>query len=101
MIAAVYLDGGWEAARDFVLREIGADIADAVAGVGGHDYKSLLQELAGRRGLGAPRYEIAEDDHPDGDTSGEHLGVVGTGLVDVVSRRGRARGAPQALAAGS
>ena len=49
----MYLDGGWERRARFVLREIGADIADAVAGLGGHDYKSLLQELAGRRGLGA------------------------------------------------
>src|SRR4029077_18232263 len=30
---------------------------------------------------------FAEDDHPDGDTSGALLRVVGSGLVDLVARR--------------
>ena len=81
MIAAVYLDGGWESARRFVFREIGADIAASVAGVGGHDYKSLLQELAGRRGLGPPRYEVEEagPDHAKVFTARVTLGVLALG----------------------
>lgn len=81
VIASVYLDGGWESARAFVLREIGADIADAVAGVGGHDFKSLLQELAGRRGLGPPRYDVEEagPDHAKVFTARVTLGVLGLG----------------------
>jgi len=78
VIAAVYLDGGWEAARGFVLREIGADIAASVAGLGAHDYKSLLQELAGRRGLGSPRYEIDESgpDHAKQFTARVAVGMI-------------------------
>lgn len=60
VIAAVYLDGGWEAARRFVLDEMRPDIAASVAGYGGSDFKSALQELAGRQGLGAPRYDVSE-----------------------------------------
>ena len=81
VIAAVYLDGGWESARAFVLREVGDDIAAAVAGVGGHDYKSLLQEVAGRRGLGSPRYEIDETgpDHAKLFTARVTLGLAAHG----------------------
>ena len=50
VIAAVYLDGGWEAARRFVLDEMRDDISASVSGFGGSDFKSVLQELAGRRG---------------------------------------------------
>ncbi len=81
VIAAVYLDGGWESARGFVLREIGHDIAASVAGVGAHDFKSLLQELAGRRGLGPPRYEIDEagPDHAKVFTARVTVGLAGIG----------------------
>ncbi len=60
VIAAVYLDGGWEAARRFVLDEMRDDISASVSGFGGSDFKSVLQELAGRRGLGPPRYDVSE-----------------------------------------
>lgn len=61
VIAAVYLDGGWQAATRFVLAVLGDRIAGAAAGVSGQDFKSLLQELAGRREIGPPRYQLAED----------------------------------------
>jgi ribonuclease-3 len=60
VIAAVYLDGGWDAARRLVLDEMRDDIAASVSGVGGTDFKSRLQELAGRQGLGPPRYDVSE-----------------------------------------
>ena len=88
VIAAVYLDGGWQAARDFVLREIGADIAASVAGLGAHDYKSLLQELAGRRGLGAPRYQI---DESGPDHAKEFTARVAVGMIVLGEGTGRSK----------
>ena len=64
VIGAVYIDGGWDAAADFVLRELGERIAEAAAGPGGQDYKTRLQELAARRMEVVPRYRV-DDDGPD------------------------------------
>ena len=41
-----------------------ARIAEAVAGPGGRDYKTRLQELAAARGIGRPRY-VVRDEGPD------------------------------------
>jgi ribonuclease-3 len=58
VIAAVYLDGGWDAAQELVLRLLEERIQDAAAGPGGHDYKTRLQELAARDYVQLPRYHV-------------------------------------------
>jgi ribonuclease-3 len=58
VIAAVYLDGGGDAARDLVLRLLEDRIRAAAIGPGGHDYKTRLQELAARRFDQLPRYQV-------------------------------------------
>lgn len=58
VIAAVYLDGGWNAADDLVVRLLGERIREGAAGPGGHDYKTRLQELAARRFDQLPRYQV-------------------------------------------
>ena len=60
VIGATYLDGGWEAAADLVLRLLGNRIDEAVRGPGGRDYKTRLQELATRAFDQLPRYELEE-----------------------------------------
>ena len=64
LIAAVFLDGGLEAASRFVLDRFGMRIAEAAVGPGGRDYKTRLQELAAARSLGRPRY-LVRDEGPD------------------------------------
>lgn len=64
VIAAIFLDSGFGAAEEFVLRCLDLRIADAAAGPGGRDYKTRLQELAAQRSLGRPRY-IVRDEGPD------------------------------------
>ena len=59
VIGAAYLDGGWDAAEDLVMRLLGDRILEAGAGPGGHDYKTRLQELAARRFDELPRYDVA------------------------------------------
>jgi len=56
VIAAVYLDGDWDAAHPLVMRLLGERIREGAAGPGGHDYKTRLQELAARRFDQLPRY---------------------------------------------
>jgi ribonuclease-3 len=58
VLGAVYLDGGWQRARDLVIGLLSARIEDAAAGPGSEDYKTRLQELAVRRFGVLPRYTV-------------------------------------------
>lgn len=58
VIAAVYLDGGWDAAEGLVLRLLGDRIRAGASGPGGQDFKTRLQELAARRYEQLPRYQV-------------------------------------------
>jgi ribonuclease III len=58
IIAAVYLDGGWDAAHDLVLDLLEDRIRAEATGPGGQDYKTRLQELAARNFDQLPRYQV-------------------------------------------
>jgi ribonuclease-3 len=64
VIGAVYMDRGWQAAEDLVMRLLGDRIEEAAAGPGGQDYKTRLQELCARRFDALPDYEV-KDEGPD------------------------------------
>jgi ribonuclease-3 len=66
LIAAVYLDGGIDAARAFITREFGA-LVDAARrdGGAGQDYKSGLQELVQARSQPLPEYRLVGTFGPD------------------------------------
>ncbi len=67
VIAAIYLDGGYEAAKQFVLTHVTGDL-DALADVeqnGIQDYKGALQERAQRIGLPQPRYRVVGTRGPE------------------------------------
>jgi ribonuclease-3 len=68
VIAAIYLDGGIEAARGFVERQVGEIVEDARRR-GAHapfteDYKSALQEWLQSHDRGLPAYRLAEETGP-------------------------------------
>jgi ribonuclease III len=66
VIAAVYLDGGVDAARAFVGREFGDELEDVRSPeFWGRDYKSALQELVQGRDLHLPEYLVAAESGPD------------------------------------
>ncbi len=64
VIAAIYLDAGLEAARDFILRWWEPRLA-AQGSVAPQDPKSALQEWAEGRGLSKPVYAMISRDGPD------------------------------------
>jgi ribonuclease-3 len=55
VLGALYLDGGLEVARAFLLRELGSELADP--GPRARDPKTALQELLQARGRETPSYE--------------------------------------------
>lgn len=65
LIAAMYLDGGMEPARRFVLRHIVGDAEPDAEQALASDYKSALQELAQSLKLPQPRYSIVEEHGPE------------------------------------
>lgn len=64
LIAAIYLDGGPEPARNFFARLWGSRI-DKVVGTSAKDPKTRLQELASADGRTPPVYKLAERTGPD------------------------------------
>jgi ribonuclease-3 len=65
LIAAVYLDGGFDAARDFILRAFGRVIDQADAEQARGNYKSLLQQHAQERFNTTPIYILLDEKGPD------------------------------------
>ena len=69
LIAAIYLDGGIEAARTFILSRFGPLVAAAgdraAEATFTEDWKSELQEWLQAEGLGLPRYRVAAAEGPD------------------------------------
>jgi ribonuclease III len=61
VIAAVYLDGGWEPSRSLVLGLVESRIVDAAAGPDGQDPKGRLQELVAQLHGRVPRYQVHRD----------------------------------------
>jgi len=65
IVAAIYLDGGPEAARTFIKRHVAPEIALAAEGEVGGNYKSLLQQLAQREFNTTPSYQLLDEKGPD------------------------------------
>jgi ribonuclease-3 len=65
LVAAIYLDGGDQAARDFVERHIGPEIELTAGGETGSNYKSMLQQLAQREHGTTPTYQLLDEKGPD------------------------------------
>ena len=66
LIAAMYLDGGLEQARAFIVRELGGLMEDLRRdGVAAQDYKSALQELVQADNRTLPEYRVVGTIGPD------------------------------------
>ena len=65
VIAAIYLDSGFEAAREFILRSFSPLINQADAAEHQENYKSLLQQYAQQNLNRSVGYEILDEKGPD------------------------------------
>lgn len=65
LLAAIYLDGGDIAARQFVEKWLGPEIELAATGESGDNHKSLLQQDAQRKSGLTPTYHLLDEKGPD------------------------------------
>lgn len=65
VIAAIYLDGGIENAKEFILDHMESIIQDSIKGRIFRDYKTHLQEVVQSKGESIISYNLAEEIGPD------------------------------------
>lgn len=65
VIAAVYLDGGIEPARDLILNFIYSRRDEIISDESQRNFKGEFLELSQSRGEGNPRYDVISEDGPD------------------------------------
>jgi len=65
IIAAMYLDGGLEPAKQFIINNLKEEIKIASKNVGQKDYKTVLQEILQRHGEVDIKYKIIRESGPD------------------------------------
>ena len=68
VVGAIYLDGGYEAAKEFVTYAFEKELIDAKEGkIVNRDYKSRLQELLQAKGIHEISYILDKEEGPDHD----------------------------------
>ena len=77
VIGAIYIDGGLEPAREFILDVLIEDIRGAVRNQDRVNFKSLLQQYAQREFASAPTYEVIGDAGPDHEKTFHVVTVIG------------------------
>ena len=77
IVAGLYLDGGIEVARTFLVRMIGPEIDRTVESTHGRNYKSLLQQLVQKNQRGTPYYQLLDECGPDHSKCFKIAAVVG------------------------
>jgi ribonuclease-3 len=97
IVAAIYKDGGLEAARRFILRNVYHEVL-AVADDRQHlNYKSLLQQYAQKELCATPTYRVVSESGPDHYKSFEVVAQVGK--VRYCAGAGRSKKEAEQLAA--
>lgn len=62
LVGAVFLDGGYQSAREFCLQSLSTAVREALEKAPLRDPKSELQELTQEHGQGLPRYQLLEQE---------------------------------------
>lgn len=77
LIAAIYLDGGYEEAIKFVRTKHGDIISEALDGHLKYDYKTMLQEYVQANKLGELTYELVDVSGPEHDRTFTSVAIIG------------------------
>ena len=104
VIAAIYMDGGLEPAKKFIIDNLKDEIEIATKNVGQKDYKTVLQEKLQKHGEVEIKYTIINETGPDHDKrfemevrcNGKKL-AVGTGKSKKLAQMDAAHNAIESL----
>jgi ribonuclease III len=97
VLGAIFLDGGFEAAREFVLGEFAADFGELAESSGIENPKGELQELLQARSPAAPEYQTISATGPDHDRVFEC--IVQHGGIELARGSGKSKKAAESNAA--
>jgi ribonuclease-3 len=97
LLGAIFLDGGFDPAREFILREFSADFSLLAGPSGIENPKGELQELLQSRSPNAPQYQTISAEGPDHDRHFE-CAVLHDG-VELARGRGKSKKAAETDAA--
>lgn len=78
LIGAIFLDGGFKAAKTFILTHTAAEIERSSNGHHGGNYKSLLQQMSQKQFNAIPVYQTLTEIGPDHSKSFRVAAVLGT-----------------------
>ena len=92
VIGSIYLDGGFEKAKEFILPIMEETIKSAINGASFVDYKTQLQEVIQKTGDFRINYDIAEEKGPDHNK----LFIVNVNIADKVMGTGEGRSKKEA-----
>src|SRR5437763_285039 len=65
LVGAMYLDGGLEPAKEFILRYLNPEIEEVAEAAHAGNYKSLLQQVAQKEFNATPAYHLLDEKGPD------------------------------------
>lgn len=77
LVAAIYLDGGIEPARELIERFMEQEIVNVAAGTRGLNHKSLLQQVSQRDFGITPTYNVVDEQGPDHNKTFQVLAQIG------------------------
>jgi len=77
IVAGLFLDGGMDVVRPFLIRLIDPEIDRTVESAHGRNYKSLLQQLVQKNQRGTPLYQLLDECGPDHSKCFKIAAVVG------------------------
>ncbi len=65
LVGAIYLDGGLEPAKDFILKYLNPEIEQVAEAAHAGNFKSLLQQVAQKEFNATPAYHLLDEKGPD------------------------------------
>jgi len=87
LIGAIYIDGGFETARGFILKYMESIIKNCVEGKLFYDFKTQLQEIVQQNGEQHVLYNVIDESGPDHNKSF----VTEVRINDVITGKGKGR----------
>ena len=77
IIGGIYLDGGYDAAKEFIVRTIDVEITRAAESSVGVNHKSLFQQRVQKESGDTPVYQVLEEKGPDHAKMFQIVAIVG------------------------